>query len=865
MSSKTRGRSRSTSRIRDKSPDHDENDLSGTGPPINTPVKQNLMSSIDHMLSSSSSSSSSSSTLPSLPPLSTNANSSVYGDITNQQTAMMSLMRDMMREEFNRLGISSNQSSNTSKEEIKSETSVTTKKENTIDRTTNSRTYINCPYAEKDQAKAHGAKWDGKSKCWFIPPYITDITPFQRWIHKAKIEPKLEIKNENHSSKREDESVDTQDEATDEEAEGVIDYDSDEETVRKREKRLEVREKVIFEPEDDDASIIRFFEQREIFYPFKEYTQRYKERYTLRSHYGRKMEFIRSLFAFNGDRRLFDHLWCKYYTQVMHNTGDPKYARYRSESIDVKRLSLPGMYVHENDVPLKTRNQKDPDLPPHSFTLGQLPEELQIDPPAQAQASQTINTVEELANKFMHQYRLKLASQASTPLDTMHVPVSGHSDDYPHALPRKPVYKRLYKKTSVLDDMPKLEEPSSNPYTHMDRNNIGSIINSTFINNNNSSSSESSSSSSSVNSAVFESVLGPAVLNSFSPEVRATMSLTRQTRKFQEKELANAEKTVKEQLSKFDGNVEKAPEFLYEFCMYVQQYNFSVPQVVNIMMSKMKGEAAAWFHGVSPEATTLPSAQVIPHIISKFREQYMNDTHRENLRELLRATKMKGNSVTRQSLKEHYRIFCTHMNNLSLMDSTLTTETKINMFRLSLNSRILMYVGESWRSCANVDKLFQLAESAIDPVNDHNSGESDHTIPFNANTVEDRNNQHKRASSKDRDKQHNKLDVGCFHCGVHGHRAMDCPRFLGGKPQSAKGATLFAKWCTLTGRDFVYDPTKFKRRASIDTSNNNNPRSRSQSPKPPKTLPSRVPPKQKPIPVPVADDEEEEENVVVQQ
>jgi len=37
------------------------------------------------------------------------------------------------------------------------------------------------PFAEKDEAKALGARWDAAKKCWYIVD-IADLTPFLRWI-----------------------------------------------------------------------------------------------------------------------------------------------------------------------------------------------------------------------------------------------------------------------------------------------------------------------------------------------------------------------------------------------------------------------------------------------------------------------------------------------------------------------------------------------------------------------------------------------------------------------------------------------------------------------------------------------------------
>lgn len=45
---------------------------------------------------------------------------------------------------------------------------------------TTPRNYLSVPYAEKDQAKALGAKWDPARKQWYAPPGL-DLGLFARW------------------------------------------------------------------------------------------------------------------------------------------------------------------------------------------------------------------------------------------------------------------------------------------------------------------------------------------------------------------------------------------------------------------------------------------------------------------------------------------------------------------------------------------------------------------------------------------------------------------------------------------------------------------------------------------------------------
>lgn len=43
------------------------------------------------------------------------------------------------------------------------------------------RTYLDVPFAEKDQAKQLGARWDPSSKRWYVPPGVS-LQAFERWL-----------------------------------------------------------------------------------------------------------------------------------------------------------------------------------------------------------------------------------------------------------------------------------------------------------------------------------------------------------------------------------------------------------------------------------------------------------------------------------------------------------------------------------------------------------------------------------------------------------------------------------------------------------------------------------------------------------
>ena len=41
-------------------------------------------------------------------------------------------------------------------------------------------TFLTVPFAEKDQAKSLGARWNADKKKWYVPAGV-DLTPFKKW------------------------------------------------------------------------------------------------------------------------------------------------------------------------------------------------------------------------------------------------------------------------------------------------------------------------------------------------------------------------------------------------------------------------------------------------------------------------------------------------------------------------------------------------------------------------------------------------------------------------------------------------------------------------------------------------------------
>lgn len=48
------------------------------------------------------------------------------------------------------------------------------------------KTFLNVPFAQKDAAKALGARWDAANKKWFVPAG-KDIAAFAQWMMDAEL------------------------------------------------------------------------------------------------------------------------------------------------------------------------------------------------------------------------------------------------------------------------------------------------------------------------------------------------------------------------------------------------------------------------------------------------------------------------------------------------------------------------------------------------------------------------------------------------------------------------------------------------------------------------------------------------------
>jgi len=47
--------------------------------------------------------------------------------------------------------------------------------------TAKEKTYLNCPFDDKEECKSLGGKWDGDAKKWFVPEGV-ELEPFSKWL-----------------------------------------------------------------------------------------------------------------------------------------------------------------------------------------------------------------------------------------------------------------------------------------------------------------------------------------------------------------------------------------------------------------------------------------------------------------------------------------------------------------------------------------------------------------------------------------------------------------------------------------------------------------------------------------------------------
>ena len=173
---------------------------------------------------------------------------------------------------------------------------------------------------------------------------------------------------------------------------------SEDESEKKGRKSTENDDSIVYDHEEED-SYMKWLLLRERLFPIKKYPKLYSTRHTLLSYAGRVWEYIRTLVSTRGNSKLFPSVWVQKYKYEATQMNLATYPKIRK--VESRSLVLPIWSVDERDIILSTRNITDNDIPPHNFTLSELPTELGVDPPRYRKITMLEAGVEDILKYYM--------------------------------------------------------------------------------------------------------------------------------------------------------------------------------------------------------------------------------------------------------------------------------------------------------------------------------------------------------------------------------------------------------------------------------------------------------------------------------
>ena len=464
-----------------------------------------------------------------------------------------------------------------------------------------------------------------------------------------------------------------------------------------------------FEPEEDD-SYVQWLLLREKLYPYHRHPKLYKSRHTLLSVAGRLWEYIRTLVMTRGGKKLFPSQWLRKYHFEANAMGIELNSRIRP--IDTKSLIFPGWFVDERDIVLATRSIVDNDLNPHSATLSELPPELRVDPPGYRKITMLGAGVEEILKYYMRQLKLYETSREPIRGIMVHDNAFDALDDDSATAPSVSTPAKTFA-VKMEDDMPSLlpdpyEHPELFLKTRKDQTEVrkesllypptpGPLASDT--------------------QTVKKHVLDP-IFARFDENTQNMMRVLRITTPLKDKERnAEIDRIIKS-LKVFKGVEYTAPSWYYEYCVAVSTLDLTTAECLKIMRQRMEGNGKAWLDGALARTIKqyTDDIYIMPLLMGQFRDQYMGESTATALRDKLLTMKLTDTGLNLTELKSHYESFATTMTNHRVCDPTMTEATYKQMYVDNMPARIKMFMGMSYQSCENVDKVFQIAEKAVNSL-----------------------------------------------------------------------------------------------------------------------------------------------------
>lgn len=588
--------------------------------------------------------------------------------------------------------------------------------------------------------------------------------------------------------------------------------EDEEEKIRRKDKRDDEEEQEIYEQEDENETVfdsyVKWYEQVTVIFPYEKNKKNtiYTERYTLLSPAGRMFEYMRLLFRLRGDERFFPRsttAWYKYKVASWLNIP----TKYRNSS--VQGIVVPAMSYSIDDVRLKQVKYGDPDLEVFCKTWSNLPGDLQANLYGEMNVGTAPMAIDAYAERFWKKRLIysnasrdrvpKEQAQTEIPDESFYCNKCGVLVTDPSRVYKNKCSEceRKMKEAAQNARMPALEREDSNntPYqvkmkikkeqeTQAEEANMRQHSSATIA-------------------EMSTSVLGKVLVTIFRPDMIQRMKMTKETDVYTLKELRRLVDTATTTLKHFDGDRNKAPKWIFDYCAMVYRYSLSRPMCIDILSRCFIKEAQSWLVQNLSQVSYLDVSVQIEQLVLRFVGYFMSNVQKERWRTTLIQLKFSPVNMTIATLKQHYETFITISANLQLCDSSFTDEQVRGMFVNSLPSFIRQYMGTDSERATSVDELMQMSEQSLasrTPATAQH-GELAKTTGTRAigETV--------HTNAVQTTEQRNQVRVVCFHCGGKGHHTGAC-KYID-EPQLLAGKRAWAERNEKKGRQYDYDKGYF--------------------------------------------------------
>ena len=602
------------------------------------------------------------------------------------------------------------------------------------------------------------------------------------------------------------------------------DDSEDEQKAREEEERdAAVHEEIeVSDEEEDDSaykSWVTFFETREHRYPLARNQSMYHRRYSLLNEFGRRCEYLRTMFMTNADARLFSRAAKRWYATIRSQWEASSAAARPIRASTVTSTPMPSMTYVKGAARLRAKSMMDDDINAYSDHLGNIPEDLKGPvPEAMMPGFRAPTTLDEVVAILVG--HRKLAAITMLRDASRHKPRVKVEQEFLQPPPRVPADPRQAFRDRAFqtkygdDDFPKLERDDDPEVitrmfhdtnktlermksrgqaeqaaaheatadlrrqlaplkSEMDGRSDGdSTYRSARVLSDRSYSSDPYAPSIVSGSSVME-----AVASQLTAQARSMIEMTRSTRDIQVKEMRAIERRTAESIPKFDGNLDRAPSYFLTLCQKMCTYPFSVDECMRIMTDTMEEGPKSWFAAMLSEVTTvfrsttegrsMSAGARMATILGKFKAQYLGPERGLFYKTQLLDVKFPL-PLSTQAVTSHYHAFQQlHLASYVCGSPPSDPET-VAAYVKNLPLSVRTVIGLRSSEFTLFDQAYQAALKAVPILRpDTNMTSRD---PFEV--VELHAMDAKTYRSRDDIERRGYI---CFHCGVRGHKLDGCP------------------------------------------------------------------------------------------